>query len=121
MLTTPATEGRFIDRGNADIRSLEQDLRRLGLGGLKRRIGQRNARREWQGGRGDRAYFQDLVELRNALAHGNQTQLDRLRARNAADTVSWARARLPGLDRTAKGLDRIVWDHLNVTYGTKGW
>lgn len=121
LLTSAATEGRLIDRGNADMRSLEQDFRRLGIGGLKGRIGRRNARWEWQGGRGDKAYYQDLIELRNALAHGNQTQLDRLRARNVADTVSWTRDRLPGLDRTAKALDRIVWEYLDTTYGTGPW
>jgi hypothetical protein len=77
----------------------------------------------WQrsAGRSDQAYYQDLIELRNALAHGNQGEVNRLRARGVADTVSWARARLPGLDRTARALDRVVWDHLVTTFGTEPW
>jgi len=73
-----------------------------------------NSRWAHRNGRGDRAYCQDLIELRNALGHGNQVQLDRLRARGIADTVTWARARLPGLDRTGRALDRIVWNHLGA-------
>lgn len=121
LLIAAATEGRLIDRGNADIRSIEQDFRRLGLGGLKGRIGALNARWDPQVGRGDQAYYQDLIELRNALAHGNQGQLDRLRRRGVADTVTWARNRLGGLGRTARALDRAVWDHLTGTFGTEPW
>lgn len=121
LLIVAATEGRSIDRGNADIRSVEQDFRRLGIGGFNAKIGVRNARWDPPKGRGDRAYYQDLIEVRNALAHGNQRQVDRLRARGVADTVSWARARLPGLDRTARALDRMVWDHLVHTFGAEPW
>jgi hypothetical protein len=93
----------------ADLRSLGQDFRRVGITGLTGRIAARSA--HWgpaQGRRGDRAFYQDLIELRNALAHGNQQQLVRLRADGVSDTVSWARARLPGLDRTARVPDRIA-------------
>lgn len=121
LLIGAATEGRLIDRGNADLRSIEQDFQRLGIGGLNGKIGALNSRWAHPSGRGDRAYYQDLIELRNALAHGNQVQLDRLRARGIADTVTWARARLPGLDRTGKALDRIVWNHLVSTFGREPW
>lgn len=121
LLVAAATEGRLIDRGNADVRSLEYDFRRLGIRGLKARLIARNSRWDPASGRGDQAYYQDLIELRNALAHGNQGQLDRLRARGVADTVTWARARLPGLDRTARALDRVVWDHVVATFGTEPW
>jgi hypothetical protein len=121
LLVGAATEGRFIDRGNADIRSLEQDFRRLGINGLKGRLGARNARWDPPAGRGDQAYYQDLIELRNALAHGNQGQLDRLRARGVADTVTWTRSRLAGLDRNAKALDRLVWDHIVEVFKTEPW
>jgi len=121
LLIGAATEGRLIDRGNADLRSIEQDVQRLGIGGLNGKIGALNSRWAHPSGRGDRAYYQDLIELRNALAHGNQVQLDRLRARGIADTVTWARARLPGLDRTGKALDRIVWNHLVSTFGREPW
>jgi hypothetical protein len=62
-----------------------------------------------------------LIELRNALAHGNQGQLDRLRARGVADTVTWARRRLSGLDRTSRALDRLVWDHVVETFKSEPW
>lgn len=93
MLIAAATVGRMVDRGNADLRSLEQDFRRIGIGGLSSRIASHSVR--WSSGqsrRGDQAFYQDLIELRNALAHGNQQQLDRLRSRGVLDTMSWARA-----------------------------
>jgi hypothetical protein len=121
LLTAAVTEGRFIDRGNADIRSIEKDFRRLGVGGLKAKISARNARWSPANRRGDQAHYQDLVELRNALAHGNQGQLDRLRRQGVADTVTWTRSRLAGLDRTARALDRTMWDHLAETFGTEPW
>lgn len=121
LLVAAATEGRLIDRGNADMRSLEQDFRRLGVRGLKEKLIARNRRWAPRTGRGDQSYYQDLIEIRNALAHGNQGQLDRLRARRVADTVTWARARLPGMDRTARALDRIVWDHVVATFKTEPW
>lgn len=122
MLITAATEGRMIDRGNADLRSIRQDFRRLGVSGLDGQLAAHNAR--WARTptrRGDQAYFQDLIELRNSLAHGNQQQLDGLRAREVYDRVTWARDRLSGLNRTAGALDRIVWDHLHSTFGRNPW
>jgi len=122
MLIAAATGGRMIDRGNADLRSLEMDFRRIGVTGLSGRIAVHSAR--WSSTstwRGDQAYYQDLIELRNALAHGNQQQLDRLRSRGVLDTVSWARDRLPGLGRTARALDRVVWDHLHSAFGRNPW
>lgn len=121
LLIAAATEGRFIDRGNADVRSIEQDFRRLGIGGLNSRLQARNTRWSLANARGDRALYQDLIELRNALAHGNQGQLDRLRTRGIADTVTWARRTLPALNRTARALDRTVWDHLRETFRSDPW
>jgi hypothetical protein len=122
MLIAAVTEGRLIDRANADLRSIEQDFRRLGIRGLRGSIAARS--RHWaktQTRRGDQAFYQDLIELRNALAHGNQQQVDQLRARQILDTVSWTRGRLPGLDRTARALDWIVWDHLRSAFGRNPW
>jgi hypothetical protein len=122
MLITAATEGRMIDRGNADLRSIRQDFRRIGVRNVSQGIASRDTHWDTKGGRrGDQAYYQDLIELRNALAHGNQRQLNELRARGVFDRVTWARARLPGLDRTARALDRVVWDHLHSTYGRNPW
>lgn len=122
MLTTAATEGRHIDRGNADLRSLGNDFKRIGLSGLSTKLAARSG--YWKSStrrRGDHAHYRDLIELRNCLAHGNQRQLDGLRTRGVPDTVTWARSRLPGLDRTAGALDRVVWDHLTTTFATDPW
>ena len=122
MLIVTATEGRMIDRGNADMRSIQHDFRRIGAMNVSGEIAKRSTRWEAAGSRrGDKAYYQDLIELRNALAHGNQLQVDKLRARGVYDRVTWARARLPGLDRTARALDRVVWDHLRSSFGRDPW
>ena len=97
------------------------DFRRLGIGGLKGKIQARDSRWISANGRGDQAYYQDLIELRNALAHGNQGQLERLRRRDVADTVTWARNRLPGLRRITRALDRVAWEHLEQTFGVEPW
>jgi hypothetical protein len=120
-LLAPA-QGRLIDRGNADARTIESDFRRLGISGFRSRL--RALSPKWDqppGRRTDQADYQALIELRNALAHGNQGQLDRLRARGVADTITWTRARLPGLNRTARALDRLVWDHMVTTFGQEPW
>ena len=122
LLVAASTEGRHIDRGNADLRSLRHDFRRLALADLGARLDANNG--YWSGGagrRGDKAYYGDLIELRNALAHGNQGQVDALRRRGILDTVTWGRSRLAGLDRFARALDRAVWDHLRETFGTEPW
>ncbi|HWH32640.1 MAG TPA: hypothetical protein VNU01_08210 [Egibacteraceae bacterium] len=121
-LIAAATEGRQIDRGNAGLRSMEEDFRRLGVGGLNSRIAARNS--HWSRTptrRGDCAFYADLIELRNALAHGNQRQLERLRSRGVMDTVTWARDRLAGLDRIARALDLVVWDHVVSNFGVEPW
>ena len=122
LLVAAATEGRRIDRGNADLGSIRYDFMRIGLADLDPRIARHNG--YWNAGsrrRGDKAYYGELIELRNALAHGNQRQLDGLRRRGVRDTVTWARSRLAGVDRFACALDRAVWDHLRETFGTEPW
>lgn len=122
MLITAATEGRMIDGGNAGLNSIEQDFRRIGVTRIRQQLATHDKR--WNtvaNRRGDQAFYQDLIELRNALAHGNQRQVDRLRARGTFDRVTWGRGRLPGLDRTARALDRIVWDHIRSAFGRDPW
>jgi hypothetical protein len=122
LLVRAVTEGRLIDRGNADARTIEGDFRRLGISGFRLRL--RSLNTKWDppsGQRSDQTSYQSLIELRNALAHGNQGQLDRLRARNVADTITWTRLRLPALNRTAQALDRLVWDHVMSTFGQEPW
>jgi hypothetical protein len=73
VLVAAATLGRMIDRGNADLRSLEQDFRRIGNSGISGRIASRSAR--WSATsawRGDRAYYQDLIE---PMLHPYETRL----------------------------------------------
>jgi hypothetical protein len=69
----------------------------------------------------DSAAYADLIDLRNCLAHGNATQLAALRSRGVRDTLSWSRDRLPSLNRTARAMDRVVWDHLRQTIGQDPW
>jgi hypothetical protein len=95
--------------------------RGLGITGFRSRLRVLNARWDPPTGRSDQAAYQAPIELRNALAHGNQAQLDRLRARKVADTITWTRSRLPGLDRTARALDRVVWDRVITIFGQGPW
>lgn len=120
-LIAAVTEDRGIDRGNATVRTIVGDFRRLGVSDLGRRLADHN--RHWNSttGRGDQAYFGDLMRLRNALAHGNQTQLDRARADGIADTITWSRARLPMLRRIGRALDRSVWESLAESFGSEPW
>jgi hypothetical protein len=117
-----ATVRRALDRGNADLGVLERDFDRLGLDRLPRRIEAANPRwADGRGRRGDRALFADLLELRNGFAHGNERQVERLHARGVADTVDWARSRLPALDRLAVTLDLVLWRYLADIYGRDPW
>lgn len=124
LLVTAATEGRQMDRGNSDLRTLQTDFRRLGIHDLNGRVETANAywaKSDDPPRRGDKAFYGDLINLRNAVAHGNQSDLDRLRREGVLDTVTWTRRRLAGLDRFAKALDRVVWDHLRTTFGADPW
>lgn len=99
LLVVAMTEGRVIDRGNADLRGIKLDLRRLGLGSFDSAMAGSNPRwSKTEEDRGDKARYGDLVELRNALAHGNQGQLDTLRRREVNDTMRYAEERLAELD-----------------------
>lgn len=119
VLVEGLTKGRAIDRGNATERSIKQDFGRLGITPID--VGSRNRRWTHPGGADSRT-FNALIELRNALGHGNETQKRAMiLSGRARDNVSWARDRLPVLNRYAKALDRIVWDHLVKTTGREPW
>ncbi len=115
LLTEGLTKGRGIDRGNATLATIKSDFSRLGLPSLDLSV----HNPAWSGG--DSSRFQKIFELRNAIAHGNEKELDDLRARDAKDTVTWARDRLPVLNRVARALDHTVWDHLVSVTGTDPW
>lgn len=109
LLTEGLTGGRGIDRGNATHSTVQEDFKRLGLTGLAMR--DRNSRWTQPGGN-DGKVFGALVDLRNVLAHGNDAELRRLLSEGVVrDSVSWIRGKLPVLNRYAKTLDRVVWDH----------
>lgn len=119
LLIEGLTSGRAIDRGNATHDAIKKDLGRLGISAVN--IGRHN--RRWvQPGGTDSKTFNALIQLRNALGHGNETQLRALIASGEAkDSVTWARNKLPVLNRYASALDRIVWDYLVKTTGSEPW
>jgi hypothetical protein len=122
LLTGAIVEGRALDKGNATVPAIQNDFRRLGLHGMNGAIGRIQPR--WAGGsgaQGDRAAFEELLNLRNCLAHGNERELAALRRRSVLDTVSWTRAKVPVRNRTAKAMDRVVWDHFRQATDVEPW
>jgi hypothetical protein len=106
------TSGRGIDRGNATIRTVKSDFARIGLSPFE--LNAYNSR--WV--TGDQGRFDKLIQLRNALGHGNETEQRRLLANGSVkDTISWARTQIPLLNRFAKALDMLGRDHLVKTTG----
>ena len=119
LLIEGLTKGRAIDRGNATEKSIKEDYGRLGITPID--VGAYNSRWKQPGGT-DSGTFNALIELRNALGHGNETQLRALiLSGRARDSVTWARDRLPALNRYASALDHIVWDYLVKTTKTEPW
>ena len=115
-LVTGLRSGRALDRGNATHDSIKKDFARLSLPTLG--ISSHNSR--W--GSGDAKSFDLLLRLRNALAHGNEQELDRLLEEEPVrDSVSWARGQRPMLNRYAKALDRAVWDALVAVTRSEPW
>lgn len=121
VLTDAITRGRSIDSGNATVASLRTDFGRLGVRNLEGRLAGRDPRWDPQTGGTDPSRYNALVAVRNALAHGNQRQVDEHRRQGHSDTVSWGRSQLPVLNRAAAALDRIVWDNLYSQTGVEPW
>lgn len=115
LLIDGLVAGRGIDRGNATLGTIKSDFGRLGVSPFD--ISLHN--RRWSSG--DSVEFGNLLTLRNALAHGNERELVQLRGHGVIDTVSWSRSRLPVLNRIARAMDRLVWDHLRATFGADPW
>lgn len=92
-LLVAVTEGRSLDRGIADLRTLQVDFRRLGIGSLGDRLDGKDP--QWKS---DKAALAGLTELRSALAHGNDRQLADLRHRGIRDTRTWADSQRPALN-----------------------
>lgn len=106
-----ATQGRRIDQGNAGLDAISTDFRRIGLTTLRASLDVHNPRLI-----SDRRRYEELTQLRNALAHGNAEQLRGLIADGIKPTMTWGRAALPALNRMARALDRCVWDHVSSRY-----
>jgi hypothetical protein len=117
QMVTAITLGRRLDAGNADLNALRHDFMRLGITELGQKLSDRD-QRYWAS---DQQRLTSLLKLRNALAHGNEAQLDGLRADGMRDTRSWAEQCLPALNRLAGALDRVVWDHLHHQYAEEPW
>lgn len=119
LLIEGLTTGRAIDHGNATQHAMKRDFRRLGISAIN--IGAYNSRWLHPGGT-DSKTFDALVRLRNALGHGNATQLRTLiSSGEVKDNVTRARHQLPVLNGYASALDHIVWDHLTKTTGSEPW
>lgn len=117
LLINAATANRQMDSGNADLGSLRKDFGRLGMVRYGERLERLDAK--WSV---DKGVYQKLIELRNALAHGNQSQLDVIRSREGgSDSLSATKKRLPNLNRMARAMDRASWDHVNESVGQKPW
>lgn len=120
-LTTAITRGRSLDSGNATMTALRTDFERLGIRNLKGKLAGRYTNWDADGGGSDPKRFRALVQLRNALAHGNQRQVAELRRQGYPDTITWGRKQLPVLNRAGRALDRIMWDHLIGKTGVEPW
>lgn len=117
LLTEAIVSGRNIDRGNPTHRNIRADFARIGLSPLN--LTAYNQR--WSTP-GDVPEFDRLIALRNAVGHSNETEMRSLFASGEVqDTVSWARRRLPVLNRYARALDHVVWDHMKATTGEEPW
>lgn len=117
LLTDAIVSGRAIDRGNATLKNVKDDFARIGLSPFN--MSTHNFR--WATP-GDVPEFDHLIALRNALGHSNETNLRRLLTRpDVRDTVTWARDRLPVLNRFSRALDHMVWHHLSATTGRRPW
>jgi hypothetical protein len=121
LLTTAIKKGRQMDAGNATLVALRSDFGRHGVRNLEGKLAARYSQWDREEGGTDRVRYGALIDVRNALAHGNQQQVDELRRQGSADTVTWGRQQLPVLNRAARGLERVVWEHMRERTGTPPW
>lgn len=121
VLTAGLTRGRAMDAGNATMGALRTDYGRLGVRNLEGKLAGRYRAWDRHAGGSDPARYEALMQLRNALAHGNQQQVAQLRRQGTSDTITWARQQLPVLNRAARALDRVLWEHLAQRTGVSPW
>ena len=121
LLTAAIIRGRSIDSGNATMAALRTDFGRLGIRNLEGKLAALDSHWDADNGGTDPARLNALISLRNALAHGNQRQVDEQRRQGHPDNLSWARSQLPVLNRAAKAIDHVVWEHLRSSTGVDPW
>lgn len=115
VLTDGMVSDRGVDRGNATLRTIKADFGRLGLSPL-------DFTSHNPGWATDKRALEALIRLRNALGHGNESDLRALLAPGEIrDSVTWTRDRLPVLNRLVRDLDALVWDHLKDLTGEEPW
>lgn len=116
ILTEGLVSGRAVDNRNPTHETIKTDFARIGLSPFK--IDTYNP--QWNPG--DVRKLGSLIELRNALGHGDEKKLRKLLASgDVVDTLTWGKSCLPVLNRYAKSVDHLVWDHLLSTTGQEPW
>ncbi len=116
-LTSAMSSDRWIDRGNPHFDAMRKDADRLGIAHFGAQLLARNPRHDR-----DARLLRDVVELRNALAHDDRGKLLDLSQRGARPTIGYVTAAHACLDRYARALDRVVWDHLSGLFpATDPW
>jgi hypothetical protein len=117
QLISAATRDRWIDRGNPHLEAIKKDTDRLGISQLGARLQAKNHQHA-----SDVLALKDLVELRNALAHGDEGKLLILSRSGLRPTIGYSKTIHGALNRIARALDGVVWDHLSGFFpGTDPW
>ena len=117
QILSAAMEHRMIDRGNPRLDAIAADASRLGISHLRSRMEANNTRHA-----ADAAALANLVELRNALVHDDRDKVLELSQIGVRSTYSYGRRAWAVIDRHARALDHVVWDHLaSVFPGVDPW
>lgn len=112
MIWMSLTRRRRLDRGNADQSALSEDFRQIGLYELWSRLDERTT-----DGRELRGVLTDVMNARNAVAHGSESQMNVLEREGVTIDVGAVRRWHDSLDRLAAMLDIIVTDHVDTLVG----
>lgn len=115
-LRRAATAGRRLDATNPSLETLERDFARLGLHDLERRL--KATVPHWPA---VERQLRLLLDLRNAVAHGDERGRVRVRRRGAVATLAWVGRTRSHLDTVANAIDHLLWDQLERTFGREPW
>lgn len=116
QVITAMSRGRMIDRGNPHLEAIKVDLRRLSVTDVGRKLAGANPSHAT-----DAAGLRQLMELRNALAHDDQDALAEFAQAGVRATKQYAAGSRACAGRTARALDKVVWDHLFAAFSTDPW